>query len=86
MFAGKFIKVYLEKKIFKDDPFQTLDQVGVGQLMQMAVLKGRKVRKEARAREGIRVPMVLRVRKVHRVRKVPREILVIVILHKLDLH
>ena len=44
--AGKFIKAYLDKKIFKDDPFQTLDQVGVGQLMQMAVLKGRKVRKD----------------------------------------
>jgi pyruvate,orthophosphate dikinase len=44
--AGKFIKAYLEKKIFKDDPFQTLDQVGVGQLMKMAVEKGRKVRKD----------------------------------------
>jgi pyruvate, orthophosphate dikinase len=44
--AGKFIKVYLEKKIFKEDPFQTLDQIGVGQLMQMAVQKGRKVRKD----------------------------------------
>jgi pyruvate,orthophosphate dikinase len=44
--AGKFIKVYLDKKIFKEDPFQTLDQVGVGQLMQMAALKGRKVKKD----------------------------------------
>jgi pyruvate,orthophosphate dikinase len=44
--AGKFIKVYLDKKIFKDDPFQTLDQTGVGQLMQMAVQKGRKVKKD----------------------------------------
>jgi pyruvate,orthophosphate dikinase len=44
--AGKFIKVYLEKKIFKEDPFQTLDQVGVGQLMQIAVQKGRKVKKD----------------------------------------
>jgi len=43
--AGKFIKVYLEKKIFKEDPFQTLDQAGVGQLMEMAVQKGRKTRK-----------------------------------------
>src|SRR5258706_8462459 len=42
--AGKFIKAYLEKKIFKDDPFQTLDQVGVGQLMKIAVEKGRKVK------------------------------------------
>src|SRR5205814_10432698 len=44
--AGKFIKVYLDKKIFKEDPFQTLDQTGVGQLIQMAVQKGRKVRKD----------------------------------------
>ncbi len=44
--AGKFIKVYLDKKIFKDDPFQTLDQSGVGQLMQMSVQKGRKVKKD----------------------------------------
>src|ERR1017187_98300 len=44
--AGKFIKAYLEKKIFKDDPFQTLDQIGVGQLMKIAVEKGRKVKKD----------------------------------------
>jgi len=44
--AGKFIKVYLDKKIFKEDPFQTLDQVGVGQLMKIAVEKGRKVKKD----------------------------------------
>ena len=44
--AGKFIKAYLEKKIFKEDPFQTLDQVGVGQLMKIAVEKGRKVKKD----------------------------------------
>jgi pyruvate,orthophosphate dikinase len=44
--AGKFIKVYLDKKIFKDDPFQTLDQKGVGQLMEAAVQKGRKVKKD----------------------------------------
>ncbi len=44
--AGKFIKVYLDKKIFKEDPFQTLDQTGVGQLMQLAAGKGRKVKKD----------------------------------------
>ena len=44
--AAKFIKVYLDKKIFKDDPFQTLDQAGVGELMKLAVLKGRKVKKD----------------------------------------
>ncbi len=44
--AGKFIKVYLDKKIFKEDPFQTLDQIGVGQLMDGAVKKGRGVKKD----------------------------------------
>ena len=33
-------------QIFKEDPFQTLDQTGVGQLMQGAVQKGRKVKKD----------------------------------------
>jgi pyruvate,orthophosphate dikinase len=44
--AGKFTKVYLDKKIFTDDPFQTLDQSGVGRLMQLATQEGRKVRKD----------------------------------------
>ncbi len=44
--SGKFIKVYLAKKIIKDDPFQTLDQDGVGQLVKMAVEKGRSVKKD----------------------------------------
>ena len=35
---------YLEKKILKVDPFQVLDQNGVGQLIEMAVDKGRSVR------------------------------------------
>lgn len=42
--SGKFTKVYIEKKILKADPFQTLDQDGVGQLVKMAVEKGRKTR------------------------------------------
>lgn len=42
--SGKFTKVYLEKKILPSDPFQTLDQNGVGQLVKMAVEKGRKTR------------------------------------------
>jgi len=42
--SGKFTKVYLEKKILPADPFQSLDQTGVGQLVQMAVEKGRKTR------------------------------------------
>jgi pyruvate, orthophosphate dikinase len=44
--AGNFTKVYLDKKIFSDDPFQTLDQTGVGKLMDMAVRDGRKIRKD----------------------------------------
>jgi pyruvate,orthophosphate dikinase len=39
--AGKFIKDYLEKGIFKNDPFKQLDREGVGQLVRMAVEKGR---------------------------------------------
>ena len=41
---ASFLPVYLEKKILKTDPFQVLDQKGVGQLVQMAVEKGRSVR------------------------------------------
>ena len=39
-----FLPAYLEKKILKVDPFQVLDQNGVGQLIKMAVEKGRAVR------------------------------------------
>ena len=42
--AGKFLPVYLDKGILKDDPFQVLDQTGVGQLVEMAVKKGRQTR------------------------------------------
>jgi pyruvate,orthophosphate dikinase len=42
--AGKFLPVYLQKNILKVDPFQSLDQDGVGQLVKMAVKKGRKTR------------------------------------------
>jgi pyruvate,orthophosphate dikinase len=38
---GSFLPEYLAKKVLKDDPFETLDQTGVGQLIEMAVLKGR---------------------------------------------
>ena len=44
--AGKFIKEYIDKGIFEDDPFQKLDQDGVGQLLKLAVEKGRKTRKD----------------------------------------
>ncbi len=40
--AGKFLPIYLEKGILKEDPFQVLDQEGVGQLVKMAVERGRK--------------------------------------------
>jgi len=43
---ASFLPVYLEKKILKVDPFQVLDQKGVGQLVEMAVGKGRSVRPE----------------------------------------
>ncbi|MCD4734983.1 MAG: pyruvate, phosphate dikinase [Bacteroidales bacterium] len=43
--AGRFLPVYLKKNILKVDPFQALDQTGVGQLIEMAVEKGRKTRK-----------------------------------------
>ena len=43
---ASFLPVYLEKKILKVDPFQVLDQNGVGQLVEMAVEKGRQVRPE----------------------------------------
>ena len=43
---ASFLPVYLEKKILKVDPFQVLDQKGVGQLIKMAVDKGRSVRPE----------------------------------------
>jgi pyruvate,orthophosphate dikinase len=43
---GGFMNDYLEKKILDADPFQTIDQAGIGQLIEMAVQKGRKVRKD----------------------------------------
>jgi len=39
--AGKFLPVYLQKGILKNDPFQVLDQEGVGQVVRMGVEKGR---------------------------------------------
>lgn len=43
---ASFLPVYLEKKILKVDPFQVLDQKGVGQLIDMGVKKGRSTRPE----------------------------------------
>ncbi|NOZ36300.1 MAG: pyruvate, phosphate dikinase [Chlorobi bacterium] len=42
--AGKFLPIYIEKGLLKNDPFEVLDQEGVGQLVEMAVKKGRQTR------------------------------------------
>jgi pyruvate,orthophosphate dikinase len=42
--AGKFIKEYVNQNIFEKDPFQTLDQEGVGELVKIAVAKGKATR------------------------------------------
>ncbi len=42
--AGKFLEAYYDAKIFENDPFAKLDQTGVGQLMEMAIQKGKKAR------------------------------------------
>lgn len=43
--AGKFIQDYLSKGILKSDPFQTIDQDGIGKLIEMGIKQGRKTRK-----------------------------------------
>ena len=42
--AGKFLPIYIEKGLLKHDPFEVLDQTGVGQLVETAVKKGRQTR------------------------------------------
>jgi pyruvate,orthophosphate dikinase len=44
--VGKFIPAYIEKKIMEFDPFQRLDEAGVGELIKMSVEKGRRTRKD----------------------------------------
>ena len=44
--AGSFLPAYVEKGILPEDPFQSLDQVGVGELIRMAVERGRRSRKK----------------------------------------
>ncbi|HAP79447.1 MAG TPA: pyruvate, phosphate dikinase, partial [Ruminococcus sp.] len=41
--AGKFLDAYYDKKIFENDPFAKLDQIGVGKLMDMAIKLGKPV-------------------------------------------
>jgi pyruvate,orthophosphate dikinase len=42
--SDKFLKPYVEQKILPGDPFESIDQTGVGQLMEIAIAKAKKVR------------------------------------------
>ncbi|MDZ7822447.1 MAG: pyruvate, phosphate dikinase [Candidatus Marinimicrobia bacterium] len=44
--AGTFLPIYLDKHLLADDPFQKLDQEGVGQLVEMGTKRGRSARKD----------------------------------------
>ena len=44
--AGRFLPIYIEKGILKVDPFEVLDQEGVGQLVEMGTKKGRSTNKD----------------------------------------
>jgi pyruvate,orthophosphate dikinase len=44
--AGKFLPLYVERKIYAEDPFVSIDQEGVGEMMKMAIERGRKTRKD----------------------------------------
>jgi pyruvate,orthophosphate dikinase len=44
--SDRFLKPYVEEKILPGDPFESIDQEGVGQLMEIGVKKGRSVRKD----------------------------------------
>ncbi|MFI5338477.1 MAG: pyruvate, phosphate dikinase [Candidatus Methylomirabilales bacterium] len=44
--AGKFLPLYVERGVYPEDPFVSIDQAGVGALMEMAVAKGRATRKD----------------------------------------
>jgi len=48
--AGKFLKQYVEDKILPEDPFKSLDQKGVGKLIEMTVKLGRKTQKDIHIR------------------------------------
>lgn len=42
--VGKFLPIYIDKKVLPEDPFQSLDQSGVGQLVQLGIERGRSTR------------------------------------------
>ena len=44
--AGKFLKDYVDKEIYEKDPFQSLDQEGIGELLKIGVEKGRATNKK----------------------------------------
>ena len=44
--AGKFLKEYVKEGIFDQDPFEVLDQEGIGELIRIAVKKGRGIKKD----------------------------------------
>ncbi|MFO7999888.1 MAG: pyruvate, phosphate dikinase [Marinilabilia sp.] len=44
--AGRFLPIYLDQGVLKDDPFQVLDQEGVGQLVEMGTKHGRDAKKD----------------------------------------
>jgi pyruvate,orthophosphate dikinase len=50
-----FVPTYVEQKILKIDPFQSLDTTGVGQLIEMGVAKGRKARAAVGPKEHLKV-------------------------------
>jgi pyruvate, orthophosphate dikinase len=39
--AGRFLPLYIQNKVFAADPFQSIDQAGVGQLVKIAIDKGK---------------------------------------------
>jgi pyruvate,orthophosphate dikinase len=43
---GGFLPDYIKKEILSDDPFQTIDQEGIGQLIEVGIQRGRKTRKD----------------------------------------
>ena len=44
--SGKFMETYIKAELFQGDPFQTLDQSGVGELISMAAERGRATRSD----------------------------------------